>query len=66
MARPIIHDGTQQREMTEAEHEEYLQLVADVKVQVAVADAIAAAKISARTKLKALGLTDAEIVALVG
>lgn len=52
--------------MTEAEHEEYLQLVADVKVQVAVADAIAAAKISARTKLKALGLTDAEIVALVG
>lgn len=32
----------------------------------AAADAIAAAKTSARSKLKALGLTDDEIVALVG
>ena len=36
------------------------------RVRVAAIEAAAAAKVSARIKLKALGLTDAEIAALVG
>ena len=39
---------------------------AEVAAEVAALEAAAAAKTSARAKLKALGLTDAEIVALVG
>lgn len=39
---------------------------ADVAAQVAALEAAAAAKVSARAKLKALGLTDDEIAALVG
>jgi hypothetical protein len=39
---------------------------ADAAAQVAAIEAVAAAKVSARAKLKALGLTDAEIAALVG
>lgn len=65
MARPIIHDGTEQREMTKVEHDQYLELVADLEAQAAAADAIAAAKASAHAKLKTLGLTDDEIAALV-
>lgn len=38
----------------------------NVAAQVAAIEAAAAAKVSARAKLKALGLTDAEIAALVG
>ena len=38
----------------------------DVAAQVAALEATAAAKVSARAKLKALGLTDDEIAALVG
>lgn len=38
----------------------------DVATQVAALQAEAAAKASARAKLRALGLTDAEIAALVG
>ena len=66
MARPMIHDGNEQREMTKAEHDEWLELVADIEARAAAATTIAAAKTSAREKLKALGLTDAEIAALVG
>ena len=39
---------------------------ADINAQVAALEAAAAAKVSARAKLKALGLTDDEIAALVG
>ena len=39
---------------------------AEIAAEVAALEAAAAAKTSARVKLKALGLTDAEIVALVG
>ena len=66
MARPMIYDGKEHREMTKAEHDEWLELVADIEARAAAADTIAAAKVSARTKLRALGLTDAEIAALVG
>lgn len=66
MSLPIIYDGYDHREMTKAEHDQWLELVADIEAQAAAADAIAAAKASARAKLKALGLTDDEIAALVG
>lgn len=66
MTRPTIHDGGIDREMTKAEHEQWLELVADIEAQAAAIEAAAAAKVSARDKLKALGLTDDEIAALVG
>lgn len=66
MTRPTINDGGIEREMTKAEHDEWLELVADVEARAAAVQAAAAAKESARAKLKALGLTDAEIAALAG
>jgi hypothetical protein len=39
---------------------------ADMAIQVAAIEAAAVAKVSARAKLKALGLTDIEMAALVG
>ena len=66
MTRPLINDGGIERQMTEAEHEEWLEHVAAVKARAAAIEAAAAAKVSARAKLKSLGLTDAEIAALVG
>ena len=70
MPRPIIQDGHETREMTAAEFAEWQQLQAELKSQMAsaaaAADAKAAALASARTKLAALGLTDAEVAALLG
>lgn len=66
MAKPIIHDGIEQREMSKAEHDQWLELVADIEARALVADQIAAAKMSAYNKLKNLGLNDEEIAALVG
>ena len=66
MARPTINDGGIEREMTQAEHDEWIELVADVEARAAAVQAAVAAKESARAKLKALGLTDAEIAALAG
>lgn len=70
MSHPIIHDGYDHRAMTDQEYADWQQLCADVEKQKeAAAEAAAkeaAAKTSARAKLKALGLTDAEIAALVG
>lgn len=58
------------REMTDAEHAEYEQRVAASEAEQATKSEAAktaiAAKKSARSKLKALGLTDDEIAALVG
>jgi len=56
----LVRDATA-NEITqiEADHEAE-------RVRVAAIEAAAAAKVSARAKLKALGLTDAEIAALVG
>lgn len=42
------------------------QIRDDATAQAAAMEAVAAAKVSARVKLKALGLTDDEIAALVG
>ena len=66
MARPLTHDGLEHREMTEAEYEAYRQLNDEVEAHQTAADQAAAARVSALSKLKALGLTDAEIAALVG
>lgn len=66
MPRPMIQDGHDIREMTAAEYAEWQQLQADVESQAAAADAIASARASARTKLAALGLTEAEVAALLG
>lgn len=66
MTRPTINDGGVDREMTKAEHDQWLDLVADIDSQNAAREAAAEAKASARAKLAALGLTEAEIAALAG
>jgi len=66
MAKPTIQIGDEVREMTDAE---YAQWQADNEAHAAAAaaaDAKAAALASARTKLSELGLTDAEVAALLG
>ena len=66
MARPTINDGGTDREMTKQEHDEWLEHVADIEARIAAAATVTAAKQSALAKLAALGLTDAEITALLG
>lgn len=60
------HDGTQDRDMTQNEIAELEHVRAEMAAQAAALDAAAAAKISAKTKLAGLGLTDTEIAALLG
>lgn len=60
-----IHDGTD-RNMTDDEIVELETLREELAQRIAAIESVAAAKVSARTKLAALGLTDAEINALVG
>ena len=66
MERPIINDSGINRQMTETEHEQWLELVAEIKLRAMAREAAIAAKMSARAKLVALGLTENEIAALVG
>jgi hypothetical protein len=65
-----INDNGTDRDMTAAEAAAYEQAVADAPAaaaaRAAALDARNAALASARTKLAALGLTEAEIVALLG
>jgi hypothetical protein len=63
MTKPNIQDGDTVREMTDAEHANYLIITDDSK-EVAAAAAQSAAKKSAEAKLAALGLTADEISAL--
>jgi hypothetical protein len=66
MTKPLIQIGDEVREMTQ---NEFLQWQSDVEAMqqvAAAADAKAAALVSARAKLAALGLTEAEVEALVG
>lgn len=63
MSRPMIHDGETTRQMTDREYDEWQQLSDEVEAR---HEAALQAKTSAITKLKALGLTDAEIAALLG
>jgi hypothetical protein len=66
MSKPIIQIGTEQREMTDAE---FAQWQADNEAHAAreaAEEAQTEARISALSKLSALGLDDDEIAALVG
>ena len=54
------------REMTDAEHEQYILDSKATEITQAAADAKAAARLSGLAKLAALGLTENEIRALVG
>jgi hypothetical protein len=66
MTRPIIQIGDKAREMTADEYAQWQADKAEHEATAAAADAKAAAFASARSKLAALGLTDAEIAALIG
>lgn len=66
MTKPIIHDGETQREMTDAEYSDYQNLCADLQLRMQHVKVKTQAAESARNKLKNLGLSDAEITALVG
>jgi hypothetical protein len=65
-----INDNGVDRDMTPEEEAAFkkgaLLIAKDDEARHAALEAVAAAKLSARTKLKALGLTDDEIAALVG
>jgi hypothetical protein len=65
-----INDNGTDREMTVAEKTEFESFVQDdnkrLAAEIAALEAAAAAKVSARVKLAALGLTNDEIAALLG
>lgn len=66
MKKPLIQIGDEIREMTDAE---FAQHQADIAAQQAAEQALAAkavARASALAKLNALGLTEAEVAALLG
>lgn len=62
MNNPIIFIGSESREMTDAE---YAQWQNDNEATAAKTQALAAARSAAFSKLKALGLTETEIAALI-
>lgn len=66
MAKPLIQVGDEIREMTESEHAQYLNDQSQLQAQNELIVSVAKAKQSAMAKLAALGLTEAEIKALVG
>ena len=66
MSRPIIQIGTETREMSEAEFSQWQLDVQQAEATRAAMAAEIAARDSALAKLAQLGLTDAEIKALVG
>jgi len=61
-----IQIGTEIRDMTSDEVADYDAAMNDQRNVIAQIEAVEAARASAKTKLAALGLTDAEITALVG
>lgn len=63
MTKPLIQIGDEVREMTDAEHEQWLADGERLKAKQENAQAVV---MSAHSKLKALGLTDTEINALFG
>lgn len=66
IVRPNTFDGATHRPMTDAEYAQWQADAADASAQQQAAADAAAARASALAKLKALGLTDAEVAALVG
>lgn len=63
MTRPLIQLGEQVREMTIEEYEAHQ---AEIAAQEEALHALISAKESAKAKLAALGLTEAEVQALLG
>lgn len=63
MKPTVIHDGKTVREMTADEYAEYWQLSEEIEERNL---AVVFAKESAKAKLAALGLTEAEVSALLG
>lgn len=63
MSNPIVHDGYQQREMTDLEYAEWQSLVEQIDAQKLAAVAKEKARAAALAKL---GLTADEIAALFG
>jgi len=61
-----IQIGDEVRDMTDDEKANYDAVKREAAAQVAAIEAAAAAKVSGRAKLAALGLTDDEINALLG
>jgi len=66
MANPLIQIDETVREMTDAEYATYQGAELERQVAAQAAADRAAAAASGRAKLAALGLTDAEIAALLG
>jgi hypothetical protein len=66
MTKPMIQIGDDVREMTNAEYAQWQTDNEAHATEAAAVEAQAAARASALAKLAALGLTDAEIAALVG
>ena len=66
MANPLIQLDETVREMTDAEYATYQEAELERQVAAQAAADTAAAAASGRAKLAALGLTDAEIAALLG
>ncbi len=65
MSKPFIQIGDEVREMTDAEFAQHLQDVETEAQEQFAAKAKADARAKAHAKLSALGLTEAEIAALV-
>lgn len=70
MANPIICDNGEHRAMSDAEFVAWKangeEVARQAAAKVAAIEAAAAAKASARAKLAALGLSEAEVSALLG
>ncbi len=66
MSKPLIQIATDVREMTDAEHAQWLSDAAEAEARRVAAQAVIAAKESAKAKLAALGLTEEEVAALIG
>ena len=66
MANPLIQIGDEIREMTDAEYAQRQKDIEEHAAHVEAAADAAKARATALSKLEALGLTPAEIAALVG
>lgn len=66
MSKPLIQIGIDVREMTDAEHAQWVADVDLMERQRVEAELRQEARVSARMKLLTLGLTEDEIAALIG
>jgi len=66
MSKPTTQIGDEVREMTDAEYAQWQTDAANAATQAAAIEAKTVARSSALEKLKALGLTDAEVSAILG